>query len=61
MLCIGVGFADTILGPYQDIGAPLIRDDLVGVIDPSVYYDDISGYYLLWKDDGNGAEPKLPS
>ena len=61
ILCIGVATADNITGPYVDSGAPLIKNLTVGSIDPSVMTLDNGKYYLIWKDDGNGNNPKLPT
>ncbi len=62
-LCVGVANASSITGPYDtDHKHPLIRDDKVGMIDPTFHYDDASGnQYLIWKEDGNGASPPLPT
>ncbi|KAL9643709.1 hypothetical protein ABK040_016156 [Willaertia magna] len=63
-LCIGVAYSDNHpLGPFKDIGKPLVEDIDMGNIDAHFYNDaDKSGnYYLLYKTDGNGAVPKQPA
>ncbi len=51
--CIAVAESASATGPYQAREDPVLCSDAVGgVIDPSVY-EDASGAYLLWKDDGN--------
>lgn len=61
ILCIGVGSADNILGPYTDSGAPLVKNTTVGSIDATVMTLENNTYYLLWKDDGNGNNPQIPT
>ena len=61
ILCIGVGTAEQITGPYKDRGTPLIKNTTVGSIDATVMAVDGGDYYLVWKDDGNGASPALPT
>ncbi len=56
-LVIGAALADTPLGLYRDIGEPLLRDEHVGLIDPSYFRDDDGSAYLLWKKDGNAQTP----
>lgn len=60
ILCIGVGSADVITGPYKDRGTPLIKNHTVGSIDATVMAAG-SDYYLVWKDDGNGNSPPIPT
>jgi beta-xylosidase len=52
-LCIGVATAHAILGPYADIGRPLVQDNAVGLIDPTVFTDGDGKHYLYYKSDGN--------
>jgi beta-xylosidase len=61
LLCIGVATANDILGPYTDRGAPLIRNTTVGSIDATVMTVSDSTYYVVWKDDGNGNKPEIPT
>lgn len=50
-LRVGVAFADSILGPYADLGQPLIKDSF-GVIDVNFFRDEDGRQYLYWKEDG---------
>jgi arabinan endo-1,5-alpha-L-arabinosidase len=59
-LCIGVATSDSILGPYIDSGKPIIKQTTVGSIDATVFKAP-DGNYLIWKDDGNGNVPKIPT
>ena len=61
ILCIGIARADSITGPYTDIGYPVIRDTTVGSIDASVLTLSDTENYLIWKDDGNGNNPQIPT
>jgi len=56
VLCVGVAYSTKIFGPYTDIGAPLVRNESVGNIDPHYFFDSGIGY-LFWKEDGNGKVP----
>lgn len=51
---IGVAIADGPLGPYRDLGRPLVAPgDFAGrAIDPAVFVDHDGAHYLLW---GNGV------
>lgn len=62
VLCVGAAFSATgVLGPYKDIGGPLIRNSSVGNIDPTAFFDETENrWYLIWKEDGNGATPPEP-
>ena len=60
ILCIGVATSDSILGPYIDKGSPLVKNLTVGSIDSHVFKEgDVS--YLIWKADGNGNRPPIPT
>ena len=59
ILCVGVATSDNILGPYIDIGAPLIKNTTVGSIDPTIMSIDNNTHYILWKDDGNANNPPI--
>ena len=50
-LQVGVATADTVTGPYTDIGFPLVRENY-GVIDVNFFRDDDGRQYLYWKEDG---------
>ncbi len=52
-LCIGAARAEDPLGPYTDLGRPLVREEEVGVIDANFFKDDNGRQYLIWKEDGN--------
>lgn len=59
-LAIGAAWASDPLGPYTDVGAPLVQHE-IGVIDATHFTDDDGRQYLYWKVDGNqragGATP----
>lgn len=58
MLCIGAALSKDVLGPYVDLGFPLIHNTSVGMIDPHYFEDPVSGLsYLFWKEDANGLNP----
>lgn len=52
-LAVGAAVASSPLGPYTDVGAPLVHEQSVGHIDAHVFEDDAGTHYLVWKDDGN--------
>ena len=52
-LAIGAASADDVLGPYRDLGTPLLRDANPGVIDPHAFRAEDGTLYLVWKLDGN--------
>ncbi|TNV76762.1 hypothetical protein FGO68_gene12719 [Halteria grandinella] len=60
ILCIGAAVGQSITGPYTDVGKPLIRQEHVGSIDCTILKDG-GHLYLIWKDDGNGNRPQLPT
>lgn len=51
---IGVAVADSPIGPFEDVGHPLVPAGVFegAAIDPSVFVDDDGTAYLLW---GNGV------
>jgi arabinan endo-1,5-alpha-L-arabinosidase len=54
-MCIGVARANSPLGPFVDIGAPLICGPEFDVIDPMAFRDPVSGKnYLYW---GSNFQP----
>eukprot|EP00347_Sterkiella_histriomuscorum_P015473 403356894 len=61
VLCIGVATSDNILGPFEDSGKPLIKQQGMGSIDATVMHVDANTRYLVWKDDGNGNRPQQPT
>ena len=56
-LCIGAAVSVSPLGPYEDIGAPLVENDdpVIGVIDAHNFFDDDGTPFLLWKTDDNAV------
>lgn len=60
-LSIGVATAPAVTGPWTDAGAPLLRDERVGVIDPHQFQDRDGTRYLYWKVDGNDLRPPEPT
>ena len=58
-LAIGVATASSLLGPYEDRGAPLVRDEL-GAIDAHQFEAEDGTHYLLWKRDGNAHGQPTP-
>jgi arabinan endo-1,5-alpha-L-arabinosidase len=68
LLSIGAARADHPLGPYTDLGRPLVTDFVspetgrrVGVIDAGYIADERGQGYVLFKTDGNGANPREDS
>lgn len=63
-LCVAVATADTPAGPYTDHG-PLVCQiselKNVGSIDACFVRDEEGQPYLVWKADGNDAEPDQPT
>ena len=59
MLAIGAASATSALGPFTDIGAPLIHDATIGLIDASEI-NAPAGPYVLWKEDGNAIGKPTP-
>ncbi len=51
-LRVGVATADNVLGPYTDLGRPLVSEAGYGVIDANFFLDDNGRQYLYWKEDG---------
>jgi xylan 1,4-beta-xylosidase len=63
-LCVAVATAQTPEGPYADAG-PLVCEIAerggVGSIDADFVRDEAGAPYLVWKADGNDAEPDQPT
>jgi GH43 family beta-xylosidase len=59
-LSIGAATAPTALGPFTDIGAPLVHQASMGSIDPHEFLAPDGTTYLLWKDDGNAVGKPTP-
>jgi arabinan endo-1,5-alpha-L-arabinosidase len=60
MLSVGVAAATSPLGPFTDIGAPLVHDSSMGHIDPSEVNASDGTPYAIWKDDGNAIGQPTP-
>ncbi|WPB75500.1 glycoside hydrolase family 43 protein [Archangium violaceum] len=59
-LSIGAATAPSALGPFTDIGAPLVHDTAMGMIDATVFVDTAGVRYLVWKADGNAVGQPTP-
>ncbi|CAN5561470.1 hypothetical protein BH11MYX1_BH11MYX1_45580 [soil metagenome] len=59
-LSIGAASADSPLGPFTDLGAPLIHDANMGLIDVSEFNTGAGAAYVLWKEDGNAVGRPTP-
>ena len=73
-LAIGLAKSNSPLGPFRDIGRPLLTGNAVnttgipdetgipvmsgGVIDSHIFTDENGERYLFWKDDSNGIWPR---
>lgn len=67
LLCVGVATSTSSspLGPYKDLGHPLVRNETIGSIDPTLYQHEVQSVdadgrvtsrtelLLYWKSDGN--------
>jgi len=63
-LCIAAASAPEPLGPYTDHGALVCQIpelNNVGSIDPFFVRDEAGAPYIVWKADGNDAEPDVPT
>jgi hypothetical protein len=60
MLSVGVASATSPLGPFTDIGAPLVSDSTMGHIDASEINAADGTPYAVWKDDGNAIGQPTP-
>eukprot|EP01125_Pyxidicula_operculata_P002465 TRINITY_DN12325_c0_g1_i1.p1 TRINITY_DN12325_c0_g1~~TRINITY_DN12325_c0_g1_i1.p1 ORF type:complete len:334 (-),score=54.18 TRINITY_DN12325_c0_g1_i1:55-1056(-) len=60
VLCVGAARADRPEGPYSK-HPPLVQDKVLGNIDPTYVEVSADEKYLVWKLDGNGAKPQIPS
>lgn len=59
-LSIGAAYSDNVLGPYKDVGGPLVQHPY-GVIDPTYFQDDDGTSYLIYKIDGNAVGKPTPN
>ncbi len=57
---VGAAHATNILGPYTDVGQPLVNDPNPGVIDAHEFEAASGAKYLLWKVDGNAVGASTP-
>lgn len=57
---IGAAAADGVLGPYQDIGAPIVTEPSPGAIDAHQFQASSGTSYLVWKVDGNAVGSPTP-
>ena len=60
VLSVGAATAPSALGPYTDMGQPLLHDPAMGLIDATQYQDPQGKRYLLWKEDGNAVGKPTP-
>jgi beta-xylosidase len=60
VFAVGAAFASDILGPYTDLGAPLLSAPSPGVIDAHEFETSSGARYLLWKVDGNAIGAPTP-
>jgi len=58
-LCIGASVARDPIGPYRDIGRPLVST-AVTVLDSTFFRDDDGRQYLYWKADAGPGDPSGP-
>lgn len=59
-LSIGAATAPSAVGPFADIGHPLLHDAGMGLIDANMYRDPNGKRYLIWKEDGNAVGKPTP-
>jgi beta-xylosidase len=59
VLSVGATHASSLLGPYTDIGAPLV-ENAQGAIDPTFFEYDDGSRWLLYKIDGNASGHPTP-
>lgn len=59
-LSIGAASSTSATGPFTDIGAPLIHDPNMGLIDASEINTSTNKSYVLWKEDGNAVGKPTP-
>lgn len=57
---IGAGWSTSVLGPYQDIGKPLVVEPAPGAIDAHYFRASSGKHYILWKVDGNAIGQATP-
>lgn len=57
---VGAGWSTSVLGPYEDIGKPLVTEPAPGVIDAHYFRASSGKHYILWKVDGNAVGKPTP-
>jgi arabinan endo-1,5-alpha-L-arabinosidase len=60
-LCVGAAWSKAPVGPWTELGHPLLRDERVGMIDATQFTDRDGRRYLYWKEDSNDLRPKEPT
>jgi arabinan endo-1,5-alpha-L-arabinosidase len=60
VFAIGAASATNVLGPYTDIGAPLVSAPSPGLIDAHHFESSTGARYILWKVDGNAVGAPTP-
>ena len=60
VLAVGAATSASATGPFTDLGAPLIHDSAMGLIDPSEITSSAGTPYVLWKEDGNAVGKPTP-
>ena len=58
VLAIGLAKAGSPLGPWRDLGRPLMTGTAGGVIDSHLFIDADGDRWLYWKSDANGIWPR---
>ena len=59
-LAIGAATSNSALGPFTDLGRPLLLDAGMGMIDATFFRDTAGTPYLVWKADGNAVGQATP-
>ncbi|WP_224250083.1 glycoside hydrolase family 43 protein [Hyalangium gracile] len=59
-LSIGAATSASALGPFTDLGRPLVHDTAMGMIDATYFKDTAGTPYLVWKADGNAVGQATP-
>lgn len=60
VFAIGAAWANDVLGPYTDIGKPLVTEPAPGAIDAHHFQAADGQRYILWKVDGNAVGKATP-
>jgi arabinan endo-1,5-alpha-L-arabinosidase len=59
-LSVGAATASSAVGPFTDVGQPLVHDPAMGNIDATELEDTGGTRYLVWKVDGNAVGKPTP-